>query len=108
MMFCKNCGAEMSERAIACPKCGEGQISHAYRAVGEEKSSTGAWLLWFFLGGLGFHAFYLHRGGRGVLYLALLLALSWPTKGWSLVAMFLLWLYDATQINKWLREWNGK
>ncbi|MBQ9693144.1 MAG: TM2 domain-containing protein [Kiritimatiellae bacterium] len=105
-MFCKNCGVEISDCAVICPKCGESVITRNYRAVYEAKEPAVAWLLWFFLGGLGVHCFYLERGGRGVLYLALLIILSWPTKGISLLVALLLWLYDATQINKWLREVN--
>ncbi|MEL7063027.1 MAG: NINE protein [Bacteroidota bacterium] len=33
------------------------------------KSKTTAYLLWFFLGGLGIHKFYLGKAGAGILYL---------------------------------------
>ena len=33
------------------------------------KSKTTAYLLWFFLGGLGAHKFYLNKTGMGILYI---------------------------------------
>lgn len=37
------------------------------------KSKGIAYLLWFFLGGLGIHKFYLHKWGMGIVYIILLI-----------------------------------
>lgn len=44
-----------------------------------EKSLAVAYLLWFFLGWIGVHHFYLGKVGRGVGYL---LTFAWFTIGW--------------------------
>lgn len=38
-MFCRNCGAEIADQAVMCPKCGTGI------AVKSEKNSSYGWLL---------------------------------------------------------------
>ncbi len=89
-MYCRNCGKEVHEKAIACPGCGlpprlesrfchscgettsPGQsfcvkcgVSLAAPAVAGAKNKVAAGLLGIFLGGLGVHKFYLgyHRAG---------------------------------------------
>jgi ribosomal protein L40E len=64
--FCSECGAKISARAEACPKCGARQAA----APGGEHNKTTAALLALFLGGIGAHKFYLGRTGMGLLYLA--------------------------------------
>lgn len=64
------------------------------------KKSTGlAYLLWFFLGWLGMHRFYLGRTASGVV-MAIITVLSWVTVhvglglvGWAIIGLW--WLVDA-------------
>jgi TM2 domain-containing membrane protein YozV len=65
-VHCRDCGAVISSTAATCPRCGGTQMAAQQRP---EKSRTAAILLALFLGGLGFHKFYLGRPGWGVLYL---------------------------------------
>ena len=58
-MFCANCGTEMSDNALACPKCGEPTKKAALASQGKSRTVYG--LLAFFLGGLGIHNFYAGR-----------------------------------------------
>lgn len=75
------------------------------------KKSTGvAYLLWFFLGGLGGHRFYCGRPGSAVVML-ILFALGWLTLIVGVGLLFLgivgIWaLIDAFLIPGWLRQSN--
>ena len=62
MVFCRGCGKEIHQTAIACPQCGAQQSTKA------GKSKTTATLLALFLGGLGVHRFYLGKWW-GIFYL---------------------------------------
>lgn len=59
-----------------------------------KKSSGTMWFLWFFLGGIGAHRFYLGETAMGIVYVLLAL-LSIPTAFLSLIPAGLLWLVDA-------------
>lgn len=89
-MYCRNCGKEVHEKAIACPGCGlpprlEEKFCHncgtatapgqaacvkcgvAFAAGGAGgKSRVTAGLLGIFLGGLGIHKFYLGYNKAGI------------------------------------------
>ncbi|MEW9921438.1 TM2 domain-containing protein [Marimonas sp. MJW-29] len=58
------------------------------RVTNESKSAVVAYLLWFFLGGLGAHRFYLGRSGSGIAMLVLFV-LGWLTLAVA-VGLFLL------------------
>ncbi|HQF37044.1 MAG TPA: zinc-ribbon domain-containing protein, partial [Candidatus Dojkabacteria bacterium] len=47
MKYCTNCGEQIDNKAVICPKCGVAQPS----AVGTEKNKLIAALLAIFLGG---------------------------------------------------------
>ncbi|MFG0283865.1 MAG: TM2 domain-containing protein [Phycisphaerales bacterium JB039] len=72
------------------------------------KSTTVAYLLWFFLGGFGAHRFYLGktRSAFGMIGLSLgsavLSVIFIGLLGY--VALLAWWIYDATQIGKWVSE----
>ena len=72
------------------------------------KSTTVAYLLWFFLGGFGAHRFYMGRMGSGFGMLGLFLAscvlsvfiiglVGFPILG-------IWWIVDAFLINRWMKE----
>lgn len=65
--FCGECGAVIKVKAEICPSCGVRQF--APPAAESSRNRTVAALLAFFVGGLGFHRFYLGRTVSGVLYL---------------------------------------
>jgi TM2 domain-containing membrane protein YozV len=69
MIFCKECGNQMSDTAIACPKCGaasNNSNSNSNNAEVSSKNKTVAFLLCWFLGMFGVHNFYLGRTGKGI------------------------------------------
>jgi TM2 domain-containing membrane protein YozV len=60
LVFCRECGKQMSDTAFACPNCGA--------TTGVNKSRSAAVVLALLLGGLGMHKFYLNRPGAGAMY----------------------------------------
>jgi TM2 domain-containing membrane protein YozV len=78
------------------------QILIEQRVTNEAKSIGAAYLLWFFLGGLGAHRFYLGKKGSGLAMLALLIVgiLTTPVMIGSvmLVALAVWVLADAFMI----------
>lgn len=76
-----------------------------------KKSAAIAFLLWFFLGGLGAHRFYTGRAGSAVAMIGLNV-LGWITLafliGFGLLAAFSIWwLVDAFLIGGWIRRHNA-
>lgn len=72
--FCKDCGAEIAEKAEICPKCGVRQVNTLKAAFDSKedasgKSRTATLLLCLFLGVLGVHRFYVGKIGTGILWL---------------------------------------
>lgn len=70
--YCQNCGAQIDEKAVICPKCGV-PVAGAPGSK-EPKSRVTAVVLALFLGGLGIHKLYLGVG-RWWLYLLFCLTL---------------------------------
>ncbi len=62
MVFCRGCGKEIHESAMACPNCGAPQRT----ASATDKRILPAFLLCFFLGCFGIHRFYVGKTGSGV------------------------------------------
>ena len=77
-----------------------------------KKSTSTAYLLWFFLGGFGAHRFYLGHTGVAVAQLLLTLvgiALAIFAVGFLLLIPVWIWLIvDAFMIPKMVRELNEK
>lgn len=67
-MYCKNCGLEIDNNSVACPKCGYpvGGSRTPLSQVSQKKRLV-ALLLCFFLGCLGVHRFYVGKIGTGVI-----------------------------------------
>jgi TM2 domain-containing membrane protein YozV len=61
-----------------------------------------AYLLWFFLGWLGVHKFYLNRIGEGIIYIILFVSII----GW--LALPILWLIDAFLMPEQTRQENDR
>ncbi len=79
-MFCKNCGKEIDNKVTFCPECGTNvnqqpvaqsviNIVNEVRPGSSEKNKWIAFLLCFFLGGIGAHRFYVGKVGTGILWL---------------------------------------
>lgn len=76
---CHICHNIVSEKASQCPKCGEPNAK-----LKGQKSKTIYLLLWLFLGGFGFHDFYIGRTNRfiskTILLITLLISPVWVEK----------------------------
>ena len=78
----------------------------------QKRSPLIAYLLWFFLGYLGIHRFYLGRTGSGIAMLGLLLAscaLTLAVVGaFGFLALGLWWLVDALLIPGLAQDYNNR
>ena len=66
-MFCHNCGEQLSDAAIVCPKCGVATKKAATSSINQTKIVAG--LLVILLGSFGVHKFYLGDTKMGIIYL---------------------------------------
>lgn len=69
-MFCKNCGAEIDDKAVICIKCGcstgnENKKPASDKNISEKSRLAAALLCWFF-GIIGVHRFYVGKVGSGI------------------------------------------
>lgn len=76
----------------------------------KKKSAGVAYLLWFLLGGIGGHRFYVGRTGTGIAYLALQI-IGWVTLAagigaFLLMALALWWIIDAFLLAGMVRQSN--
>lgn len=74
--------------------------------AGNGKNMILAYLLWWFLGTLGIHRFYLNHPKSGLAQL-LLLALGWIPLFIGWVVLGIWWLLDAYFIYKYVNEYNA-
>jgi len=71
-MFCKECGAEINDKAAICTKCGcytdnhQATTQEIINTLTAQKNIAIAYILWFILGWFGIHRLYLGRTGSGV------------------------------------------
>lgn len=77
--YCDSCGTEKkTENQDVCLSCGK-DFKKIFGNVGQNSSSANktklvTLLLWFFLGGVGAHCFYVGNKSKGLLYVGLLVA----------------------------------
>lgn len=80
-MFCRHCGAEISNIAVICVKCGVATGIQPVQPIpvpGRSPHTRVAYvLLGIFLGAFGVHNFYAGFAGRGVAQLLITLFLGW-------------------------------
>lgn len=70
MIYCRGCGSQIHETAVACPQCGAKQTSNTItNPESSSKSNLAALLLCFFFGVFGIHRFYVGKIGTGILSL---------------------------------------
>ena len=81
--FCSNCGSEINPGAAICIKCGA--AVNAVAAGTEEKSKLVAVLLAFFVGGIGIHDFYLGYTKNGVIKIILTVCTGFGGSLWALI-----------------------
>lgn len=67
--YCPNCKAETSPKAVVCVKCGVSLVPQSNIANLSPKSWKVTLLLCFFLGMFGVHRFYVGKVGTGILQL---------------------------------------
>ena len=82
--FCANCGSEVNPGAAICTSCGAA-VNTAAPVVGEQKSKLVAVLLAFFLGGFGIHDFYLGYTKYGIIKIVLSLCTGVGGSIWALI-----------------------
>lgn len=101
MVFCRGCGKEIHDTAVACPYCGAPQRTTGGPGVSDKKVLP-AFLLCFFLGFLGVHRFYVGKIGTGILMLLTLGCLGI----WTLIdfVMILVGAFTDKAGNK-LKDW---
>lgn len=69
LIYCKDCGKQISDSAQACPFCGSPMNTMAQDPNKSRKDWLTTLLLCFFLGALGVHSFYAGKTAIGVIQL---------------------------------------
>lgn len=83
--YCANCGKEINSGAVICTNCGAGVKPAPVNTSGEQKSKLVAVILAFFLGALGVHDFYLGYNKNGVLKIVLTFCTGFGGAIWALI-----------------------
>ena len=84
--FCANCGKEINPGAAICTNCGAAVTAAKAAAVGgEQKSKLVAVLLAFFLGSIGIHDFYLGYTKYGIIKIVLTVCTGVGGGIWALI-----------------------
>ena len=101
-MFCKNCGADISEKAAICVKCGVPNTP-AGDFDKSDKTRTAYILLGIFLGGLGIHNFYAGRTGIAIAQLLITLCTFW-----LVFPLFVIWVWVIVEVCTVVKDGKGK
>ena len=83
--FCSNCGSEINPGAAICTNCCAAVSAAAPVAGGEQKSKLVAVLLAFFLGTIGIHDFYLGYTKYGIIKIVLTCCTGVGGAIWALI-----------------------
>jgi len=106
-MFCRNCGAEIDDKAVICVKCGcstTNNVNSAFTTKSDvsDKSRLIAFLLAFFVGVIGVHRFYLGRVGSGVAMIFTLGGLGiWAMIDWIVILCGSFQDNDGKIVSNW-------
>lgn len=98
MVFCRGCGKEIHDTAVSCPMCGAVQTVSQPGPVqvsASDKRILPAFLMCFFLGGLGIHRFYVGKIGTGI---AMILTLG-GLGVWVIIDLIILAMGNFTDAN---------
>lgn len=93
-MYCGKCGKEIDDEAIVCVHCGCATSNHQINSQ-TNKSMLCAVVLWFLLGGIGAHRFYLGHNVSGLLMLMCLLFCWLIIPG---IVLLVWWLIDIIML----------
>ena len=92
-MFCSNCGTQIDDKAVVCPKCGAPTPNFATQSAAVQQAVVAEgydWLttllLCFFLGTFGVHSFYTKKTGIGIAQLLTLVGFGI----WALVDLIMI------------------
>lgn len=91
--FCRECGNEIHEKAVICPKCG----CKIKCELNTDKNKWIALILWFFLGAFGGHRFYVGDTGTGIAYVLCTL-FGWILLGIPYIIEVILLVVDLVSI----------
>ena len=83
--FCANCGSAINPGAVICTNCGAAVKPITVNASGEQKSKLVAVLLAFFLGSIGIHDFYLGYNKNGIIKIVLTVCTGVGGGIWALI-----------------------
>ena len=100
-MFCTNCGAEISDKAAICIKCGVLTGTVAMPGT-QTKSRTSYVLLGVFLGGLGIHNFFAGYTNKAVAQLLITLL-----AGWLVLPLVAVWIWVIVEVCTITKDANG-
>lgn len=92
-MFCSKCGKEIHDEAVICPECG----CKVKKEFSTDRNKWIALLLWFFLGAVGGHRFYVGDARGGVAY-TLCFFLGWILLGIPYIVMVIMLIVDLIAI----------
>lgn len=99
MIFCRGCGKQVHESAVACPHCGASQSAVSKTVSSRDgKSKSTAGILAIFLGGLGIHRFYLGQWW-GIFYLLFC---------WAVVPSIIGFIEGIVFLSRTDQDWNAQ